>query len=242
MLLIILEAAISSICSSTSLSSTVQSVILVDGSLTYCPLTINKSLQTEEPCFDFTRFIALLGARLDKVNWLLVAALFRILHIILKYLKNDNDDLEDVFSNFLVSYLTKIPWDIFGETHVSRSFIVHMNSSNQPDEQNGLNGIKGVLLGRILQLLCSLARQNCPQDMEGGHPEELAIHSKFVKLVPRLLHSCFFKCLGHNNKGLSQYLRHKMLVSINSATFLPSFRSVVSLCIVKDVDFMQCRA
>jgi len=221
MLLISSEAAISSICSSTSLSSTTESIVLIDGSLLNSyPLITDELIRTEDPCFDFTRFIALLQARLKNVNWLVVTAFFQILRNILKSLKPGNGDHECVFMDLVISSLIKMPWNLFSGVS-SQTVTVQVNSGKADllDGRNSLPGIKGILLGSVLQLLCSLVEQNDPEDEGDGPLEELAICSKFINLVPQLFSCYFSKCLGHKDKGLSRYLRYKMLVSIASTVF-----------------------
>ncbi|ONK76005.1 uncharacterized protein A4U43_C03F22840 [Asparagus officinalis] len=217
MLLIIVESSISSICS--AMSSTMESIVLIDGSSLHCyPLTIGETFQTENPCFDFTGFIALLQARLGKVSWPVVAALTRILRNILKSLKLENGDLEGAFTGLVVSSLVKIPWDVFCGIHASESLMIHvgLGKVDLQDRHNGLKRTTGVLLGTVLQLLCSLVKQDYSEDERDGPLGELATYSKFTNLVPQLLSSCFSKCMRHKDMGLSTYLRHKMLVSINS--------------------------
>lgn len=223
MLLISLEATISSIPSSTSMSSTKERMVHIDGnSMGHYPLTVEESLRAKYPCLDFTLFISLLKARLENVNRLIVTAHFQILRNVLKCLKLENDELVGVFMNLTISSLIKVPWDLFSSIHISQSFTVEDTSGKVDllDRRNGLSEVNGVLLGTVLQLFCSLVDQNDTEDEGGGSLGELAINSKFIYLVPQLLSSCFSCCLRHKDRGLSQYLSHKMLVSIDS-TALP---------------------
>ncbi|KAJ6812015.1 uncharacterized protein M6B38_152230 [Iris pallida] len=228
LLWISLEAAISSTNSSTLLCSAVEPIVRLDENLFQLyPPSVVELFGKEDKGSDFTRFIEVLQSRLANTNWHMVTAIFRILRNILKSLKRENDDLEEAFVNLAVPFLTKMPWDLFAKINVSQSHRNPKKSDNDdlPDKKNWSNGTKGVLLGSVLQLFCSLVERNDAEDSEDGPLGDCAVYSKFAHVLPKLLHCCFSEHLRHKDKCISQYLLHKLLISMNRLSCYNEWRS-----------------
>lgn len=200
--------AISNVGGCTFLTSPIGSIICTNESLIYqnCPMK-NEMSRTEDSGFDITSFTALVQSKLVNGNWLLVAKnLFGILRTILKFLKHENCDLEGVFKHVAVSSLLKMPWYLFSEIHVGSSLASSQMSSAMDEVLD-----KNILSGVILQMFCSLVEREDSVDVSDDSSGELALYSKFSNLVFKLL-PCFSKHQECNDKCLSQYLRHKLLV------------------------------
>ncbi|KAI0501536.1 hypothetical protein KFK09_016481 [Dendrobium nobile] len=166
------------------------------------------------------RFPALLKSWLLNVNQFMVVQLFQTLRNILKSLKHDSNDLEEVFIQYAVSSLIKMPWDLLDE--IFNCCCTNQLSFRQVDEsdiRSSLTGVKDLLLGAILQLCCSIVE---PHDFEadGNSPfKELSVYLKFSNLVPKLLSWCFVYQLGSGREYLFEYLRHKSLIMMIRFSF-----------------------
>ncbi|XP_029116280.1 uncharacterized protein [Elaeis guineensis] len=223
LLWITLEVAMSSVSGCTFLSSPIGSVICTNESLIYqnCSMK-NEMSRTEDSVLDVTSFTALIQSKIVNGNWHLVAKnLFGILRTILKFLKHETCDLEGVFKHVAVSSLLKMPWDLFGEILVSSSLASRQMSSGMDevhDRKNGLSGSRYILSGVILQMFCSLVEREDSADGSDDSSGELALYSKFSNLVLKLL-PCFSEHQECNDKCLSQYLRHKLLMLMTRLIF-----------------------
>ncbi|XP_008813214.2 uncharacterized protein LOC103723905 isoform X2 [Phoenix dactylifera] len=223
LLWITLEVAMLSVSSCTFLTSPIGSVICTNESLIYqnSPMK-NEMSRTVDSSLDITSFTALIQSKIVNGNWHMVATnLFGILRTILKFLKHENCDLEGVFKHVAVSSLLKIPWDLFSEIHVDSSLALSQMSFGMDevhDRKNGLSGSSYILSGVILQMFCSLVEREDSIDVSDDSSGELALCSKFSNLVLQL-----FPCLSEhqecNDKRLSQYLRHKLLMLMTRLIF-----------------------
>lgn len=206
----------SSLSGCTFLTSPIGSVICRNENLIYqnSPMKMQMS-RTEDSVLDVTSFTAHLQSKIVNGKWHLVAKnIFGILRTILKFVKHPTCDLEGVFKHVAVSSLLKMPWDLFSEIHVSSSLASSQMSFGMDevlDRKSGLSGARHILSGVILQMFCSLMEREDSVDVSDDSSGELALNSKFSNLVLKLL-PCFSKHQECNDKCLSQYLTHKLLV------------------------------
>jgi hypothetical protein len=126
-----------------------------------------------------------------------VLGLFKVLHRIVKYLKNkanQGGELEDKFIVLSVKFLKNLPWDFYNRVDFASS------------------KLKSILSGCILQFVCSLVQSNDSEDSQHSSMEVSNLYVELGDLVPTFL-SCFFGLSDGSEKCLVQYMRHKTLVS-----------------------------
>ncbi|KAH0458543.1 hypothetical protein IEQ34_013858 [Dendrobium chrysotoxum] len=211
----ILEDAMSTIFSCPDLSA--PAVIHVDDCLV---LHERSSGVIAEQNLQSARFPALLKSWLLNVNQFMVVHLFQTLRNILKSLKHDSYDLEEVFIQYAVSSLIKMPWDLMVEIFsCCCTSQISFRQVDESDIRSSLTGVKDLLLGAILQLCCSIVEPH-DFDADGNSPfKELSVYLKFSDLVPKLLSWCFVYQLGTGREYLFEYLRHKSLIMMIRFSF-----------------------
>ncbi|KAL2504866.1 hypothetical protein Adt_20487 [Abeliophyllum distichum] len=182
---------------------------------------LSSSFEPKSQYLDYALPISIssLKLKLRNTNWLMVAAIFRVLRNILKLLKRDFDD------NFLKRYLDcisslilNVPWDLLSEV-----FLGHNAMSPKGAGKKILQHIKAVqpkeatmFYGNLLQFFCSLVEQSC--FLEVG-ADSLSVICKISNLVPKLLSWCHSELQSSDNVRISQYFRHKMLMLIIKLSF-----------------------
>ncbi|KAL2528435.1 hypothetical protein Fot_21036 [Forsythia ovata] len=163
--------------------------------------------------------ISSLKLKLTNTNWLMVAAIFRVLRNMLKLLKRDFDDnLIKRYLDFISSLILNVPWDLLSEV-----FVGHNAEAPRGAGKNILQHIKAVqpkeatmFYGNLLQLFCSLVEQSSL--LEVG-VDSLSVICKISNLVPKLLSWCHGELQSSDNVRISQYFRHKMLMLIIKLSF-----------------------
>ena len=144
-----------------------------------------------------------LGVTLQKrSSWHISTALMEALQIIHKSLKNENDDLAEVNLRFALQSILNFSWDF-----------LHEIPDAQEKALSPSDNIKGLFLAANIRLLCSLVEKT---SMEAGLGllDDSSVYIKVTTLVYDLLAYCF-SIYCRFNIGLSQYIRHKSLVSIH---------------------------
>ncbi|KAJ0963400.1 hypothetical protein J5N97_028522 [Dioscorea zingiberensis] len=207
------QVVMSSIFLPTSISK-VGSVALTDDFIQPYFLAPNELPATKDLDFDIRNFITLSQSRLLGVTWLTLGGLFQVLQKILKRLKREHDDLHKVYVHLAVSSLMKMPWDLLDGIH-ARDLItkeLSISKDNVLNIKNSFAYSKDILLGSLLQHMCSLVEQNNSDDNGDDLCEDITIYSKFTNLVPKLFSFCFSEYLRCTNKCLYQYFQHKALM------------------------------
>ncbi|GKU94652.1 hypothetical protein SLEP1_g8112 [Rubroshorea leprosula] len=156
-------------------------------------------------------FLVVFKDRLKNVNWLTVAGIIQVLRNILKYLKQERDDeLVDVYLDSVNSCLLNVPWSsmdvIFDDHYGNKRYNIQNGSEKEP---------RVLFLGNFIQFLCSFAEQVCSVETLGGSLDKHVILPKIINLIPKLLYWCLGKGGNCVNKRISQYLKHKLLVSVS---------------------------
>ncbi|XP_020095459.1 uncharacterized protein LOC109715072 isoform X3 [Ananas comosus] len=171
----------------------------------------DKLYEIENLSTDSRSFIALLQLRRANLSWQMVAGLLRLLRNILKFLKLDNNELLEKYIDLATPFVQNMPWDCLSKINVG-------------EKNNGLSGLEAILPGTLLQLFCSLVGQNDLEGVENDLLERQDLFCKLCDLVPKLL-SYFCNQLEADNKLISQYLRHKMLMLMIRLSFLMQWQS-----------------
>ncbi|XP_020592087.1 uncharacterized protein LOC110032709 isoform X2 [Phalaenopsis equestris] len=207
----ILEDAMSAIFSHPELSA--PAVIQLDDKL--LPDEQNLGDITEDQNLQSARFLALLKSRLFNVNQFIVLHLFQTLRNILKSLKHDFVELEEVFIQCAVSSLIKMPWDMLFEVfNCCYRSQISFQRVDESDIRSSYIAMKNLLFGTILQLYCSII-EVYDFEADGTSPfKEFSVYSKFSDLLPKLLSCCFINYLGNSRESLFEYLRHKLLITM----------------------------
>ncbi|KAK8956533.1 hypothetical protein KSP39_PZI000201 [Platanthera zijinensis] len=199
-------------------------------------ISINEGLMLHEPNItdsaqdhtsQFSRFIALLKSRLLNANLFVVVHLFQTSRSILKSLRHESDDLEEVFMQYGVSSLIKMPWDSLIDifSNCCYASLISFVPIDEVDSRSSLTGIKNLLLGTIFQLCCSLVRIYDFEAHGTGRSNELSTYLKFCDLVPKFLSCCFIHPLGDTKNFLSGYLKHKSLIMMTRLSLHSSWEN-----------------
>lgn len=230
MLWLSVQAAMPSIFLHTSISE-VGSVALTDDFIQTYFLATDELPATLDLDLDIRSFITLSQSRLLGATWVTVGSLFQVLQKILKSLKQDHDDLHELYVHIAVSALLKMPWDLLGGIHARDPVTKEVCSckDNVLNIKNSCAYSKDIVLGSLFQLMCSLVGQNNSDEIEDGLLKDITIYSKVTNLVPKLLSFCFSEHLRCANNCLSQYLRHKALVSVNFTSWICFMKDSVTL-------------
>lgn len=154
---------------------------------------------------DSSSFILDLNPRLSNANWSSVGGIFRVLRNILKHLKHVDDvQLFEVYLNSLSSCLSVLPWDLLNEIRVC-----HVGQQKSWFE----------LCGYLVRFFCSLVDQSSlAKDAADCVSEHPAIR-EVSNIVPKVLVWCLGKQGDCNDKCLSHYFRHKILVLMIRLSF-----------------------
>uniref|UniRef100_A0ACD5UXF8 Uncharacterized protein n=1 Tax=Avena sativa TaxID=4498 RepID=A0ACD5UXF8_AVESA len=147
-----------------------------------------------------TSFMVLLKLRCVNISRLIMISLFRVLHIILKFLKLSESEFKDDFICLSIHHIQKLRWD------PGYQLIAGKAVSLVKDDQHSLSkdyAQFGIVSGSLLQFVCSLVDQSGMEDM--GRRDILV---KLVDVIPRLV--TFLQ--DQQPKGLSQYYKHKILM------------------------------
>ncbi|XP_062223584.1 uncharacterized protein LOC133922316 [Phragmites australis] len=149
-----------------------------------------------------TNFMEVLNLYCPSTSGLMMASLFRVLHAIVKFLKNTDSGLKDDFICLSIHHIQKMPWDSFHQLDagelVSRAKDSRFSFCNDLVQS-------GVLTGSLLQLLCSLLEQSC---LEGTDGQDMYV--KLVDIVPKI--AAFLQEQHDGPKSLCQYSKHKILM------------------------------
>ncbi|KAG8384459.1 hypothetical protein BUALT_Bualt04G0120000 [Buddleja alternifolia] len=170
-----------------------------------------EALETRYPDYD-PSISKLLKLKLKIANWFVVAAIFRILRNILKFLKQDYDDkIMKAYLDSVSSLISNLPLDILSEIYGGHStdalkssdkdVLLHINDV-QPREMTEF-------FGNFIQFLCSLvAQSSC---LEDGDVFSSVIF-KIINLVPKLIAWCHGEFQSAYHVRISHYFRHKVLM------------------------------
>ncbi|CAI9777479.1 unnamed protein product [Fraxinus pennsylvanica] len=155
--------------------------------------------------------ISLLKLKLRNTNWLMVAAIFRILRNILKLLRDFDDNFIKQYLDFIGSFISNVPWDLLNEV-----FVGHNAEASRSTGEDISHHVKAVqpkeaitFYGNLLQFFCSLVEQS--NLLEVG-VDSLSVICKIRNLVPKLLSWCHSELQSSDNVRISQYFRHKVLM------------------------------
>lgn len=143
-----------------------------------------------------------------------MSSLFRVLHAILKFLKQSDSDLKDDFICLSIHQIHKMPWNLFHQLHAGGLASCAKDSRISTSNDSAQSGI---LTGSLLQLLGSLLDQSYLRDTDG--------QDMFVKLVDVVPKIALLSLGGQHDgsKSLYQYLKHKILVSFDTRSSFVSF-------------------
>ncbi|XP_011099304.1 uncharacterized protein LOC105177755, partial [Sesamum indicum] len=182
-------------------------------------LAICNSLTSSESDALGTRYLdcdlstrSFLKLKLKSANWFVVAAIFQVLHNILKYLKQDFDDkVMKTYLDSISSSMLNLPWDVLNEIYLSHNIeapkgspkdVLLQRKDIQPREAT-------MFFGNLIQFLCSLVGQcSFLEDGDGFSP----VICKIINLVPKLTAWCHSELQTTHHDRISHYLRHKTLM------------------------------
>ncbi|EOA23365.1 hypothetical protein CARUB_v10019578mg, partial [Capsella rubella] len=179
-----------------------------------------------------------LKCKLEKANWYMVSDIFRILRNILKRLsQEDNEELLDVYLEFVNSTLAKVPW-----SRVDTIFS-HQHGSGDSQGQYGTFGSTEnheeatVFLGSFVQFLCSVVQQvHFAEDSDGFDSPHLILQ-KTIELVPNLLRWCQPKSESQSGSCMLRYLGHKLLVLMIRLTYQSNIKCTILLSWLQYLQF-----
>lgn len=143
-----------------------------------------------------------------------MSSLFRVLHAILKFLKQSDSDLKDDFICLSIHQIHKMPWNLFHQLHAGGLASCAKDSRFSTSNDSAQSGI---LIGSLLQLLGSLLDQSYLRDTDG---QDMFV--KLVDVVPKIA-SLSLGGQHDGSKSLYQYLKHKILVSFDTRSSFVSF-------------------
>lgn len=150
---------------------------------------------------------------LQKLSWLAVVQIVRVLRYIWKNLKQENDDkLVQAYLDSLNSFLSSLPLHLLGE------FYVGQNGDYQKSYGLGTLSFKScqrlglIFLGYLVQLLCSVIEQIVPVEVQAGSLDSHPVLCTINDLLSKLCHWCLYREEDRANACLSMYFRHKLLV------------------------------
>ncbi|CAM0905243.1 unnamed protein product [Alopecurus aequalis] len=149
-----------------------------------------------------TSFMAVLKQRCVNISRLIMTSLFRVLHIILKFLKLIDSELKDDFICLSIHHIRKLLWD------PGYLLIAWKVVSLAKDDRHCLSkdySQFGIVSGSLLQLICSLAEQS---DMEDTSQRDIFVN--LIDVIPRLV--TFLQEQQDIPISLSQYYTHKTLM------------------------------
>ncbi|KAK2657368.1 hypothetical protein Ddye_010420 [Dipteronia dyeriana] len=190
-------------------------------------LSVPSKAEPGNSCFDLSSFVPIIRPILKDSGWSTLAGIIRVLRNILKCLKQDYDDEDNlavVYLDSVHSCLSNVHWDSMDVNYGTwKSFpTVSLDIRSVSQEEPRI-----VFLGNFIQLLCSLVEQSsCVYDADRSldkHP----ILCTITNLVPKLLCWCLGKEGEHVKACISQYFRHKLLVLMIRL----SFQSRLDCCI-----------
>ncbi|KAK0604521.1 hypothetical protein LWI29_016477 [Acer saccharum] len=167
------------------------------------------------PCFDLSSFVPIIRPRLKDAGWSTLAGVIRVLRNILKCLKQDydnEDNLAVVYLDSVHSCLSNVHWDSMDVIYGTRKSctIVSLDIRSVSQEEPRI-----VFLGNFIQLLCSLVEQSSCVDDADRSLDKHPILCTIANLVPKLLYWCLGKEGEHVKSCISQYFRHKLLLLHN---------------------------
>ncbi|KAL6629443.1 hypothetical protein ACP70R_029208 [Stipagrostis hirtigluma subsp. patula] len=159
-----------------------------------CDITISST--------NITSFIAVLNLRCLNMNGQVMTNLFRVLHAILKFLKHSDGELKDDFIRLSVHHIQKMHWDSVHQLDAGEH-VSHLKDSTFSFSNSSAKS--GILMGSLLQLLCSLLEQSY---LEGTDRQDMC--AKLVDIVPKL--AVFVQEKPDAPKSLQHYSKHKILM------------------------------
>lgn len=150
-----------------------------------------------------TSFMTALSDHRLNTSGQTMSSLFRVLHAILKFLKQSDSDLKDDFICLSIHQIHKMPWNLFHQLHAGGLASCAKDSRISTSNDSAQSGI---LTGSLLQLLGSLLDQSYLRDTDG--------QDMFVKLVDVVPKIALLSLGGQHDgsKSLYQYLKHKILM------------------------------
>ncbi|KAK9164350.1 hypothetical protein Syun_005252 [Stephania yunnanensis] len=158
--------------------------------------------------------------RMANADLVTVDGLFQVMHVVLKHLKKDNaEESASVHIHSLISSVINIPWNLLDEIFEMPNNEAHVSCNVNAFLKGKSDYLMSrmLFLGTLLQLLCSLADQCVLIDTDRE-----AVLDNIARLIPKLLSWCFAKQDPASN-GISQYLRHKILMLMVRLSFLISW-------------------
>lgn len=174
-----------------------------------------SSFGTENSEFDCSDVEFLMQYGIKNFDWSTLAGVVRVLRVICKYLEEDYDDgLVKVYHDSVNSCLLKMPWDLldkywsceFGSKKTSSSINqVHLNMFSVMEPVMNF-------LGTFLQFLCSLVDRNDLVETDCDSIDKHPLFVTVVNFVPRLAKWCLSKQEDNADRGIINYLNHKLLV------------------------------
>lgn len=150
-----------------------------------------------------TSFMTALSEHRLNTSRQTMSSLFRVLHAILKFLKQSDSDLKDDFICLSIHQIHKMPWNLFHQLHAGGLASCAKDSRFSTSNDSAQSRI---LTGSLLQLLGSLLDQSYLRDTDG---QDMFV--KLVDVVPKIA-SLSLGGQHDGSKSLYQYLKHKILM------------------------------
>lgn len=152
---------------------------------------------------------------LVTVNWPVLSSIIQIYRKILKILKLDYEEqLVQVCLKYICYWFSYVPWSSTGHIHVDQSTF-----DGHPEIcyiEALAPKLKMLLLGNLLQLLCSLADRGYYSDSVTSLELRHQVLEKIQNLVPLLSSWCLDSPRIVSSSSIHHYLKHKFLVSLSA--------------------------
>ncbi|XP_010255092.1 PREDICTED: uncharacterized protein LOC104595857 isoform X3 [Nelumbo nucifera] len=181
----------------------------------------SSSASLSDPNNDGLGLISVLQPRLVNANWHVVTCLSRVLHNILKYLKqNCSSELAEIYLHSVSYGLSNVPWDLLDKIHSGQAYDMQISSNGNASLLRNICSPEAwfLFLGSLLQLFCSLVEQSGLVEEIHCSLDEHLLLDKITCLIPKILNWCFSVKWDSGNACIQQYLRHKMLMLMTRLT------------------------
>ncbi|EYU44347.1 hypothetical protein MIMGU_mgv1a019774mg [Erythranthe guttata] len=156
--------------------------------------------------YDSSTSESLLKTKLKSANWSVVAAIFRVLRNIQKYLKQECDDKTMIPYLDSVSSLMNLPWDVLRDIYFGHSTeALKGNDDLRKAEQREIT----MFFGNLVQFLSSSFEHSIVLEDRVGYSPFIC---RIINLVTKLTAFCHIKLQSPEHVRISNYFRHKVLM------------------------------
>ncbi|KAG9440757.1 hypothetical protein H6P81_020922 [Aristolochia fimbriata] len=147
-------------------------------------------------------------------DYLTLIGLFCVLRNILKYLKQNDEEIEEEYILSFRNSIFNVSWEMLHNVFCCRNggILVGCSQSNSPSVKTAPQESKDVFLGSLLQLFCSVVSDDGMKEITGDSLDEHPIVGKIRQFIPQLFSWCYCSDDKRISGHISPYFRHKLLV------------------------------